>query len=193
MLAGLRDAHRELQAPLTNRGILRVLAREGIARRPARLPVAAMTVSQYGRSAIVVDPDRIKDVRRETAILAEEYAHAKLHAGDPGEVTIHLSACTPDDPRELEADYVARALLAGPGIEVAYVTPVRPAPAPRRPVFVYPYPDPYGTPAAVATGRREPRYGGKNVMESRLDQAIRIAKRATWKGLPSPYRSAQSR
>jgi hypothetical protein len=74
----------------------------------------------------------VRNPREETAVLAEEYAHAKLHAGDRDEVTIHISSATSGDPREYEADYVARSLLAGPGVEVAYFIPPRPSRAPSR-------------------------------------------------------------
>jgi hypothetical protein len=178
VLAGLRDAHREFRAPLTNPGILRVLARERIPRRPAKLPCAAMTVMQYGRAAIVVDPDRLRNPREETAVLAEEYAHAKLHAGEHDDVTLHLSSCGSDDPREYEADYIARGLLAGPGVEIAYLTPPKRSSIARRPptrVTVPPAFDPYATPAATAFGRRTPRYGGQDG-ETPLQRAMRMAR-----------------
>lgn len=189
---GLRDAHRELRTRLTNRGIVRVLARERIPRRPAKLPVPALTVLQYGRAAIVIDPDRVRNPRDETAVLAEEYAHAKLHGGERDEVTIHLSSCDTDDPREYEADYVARCLLAGPGVEVEYRTPerrpsVERSSQPRRPVTVRQVPaafDPYTAPLALTIDRRTPRYGGR-AGETPLQRALRRVRPA-----PRPLPSA---
>lgn len=162
IVAGLREAHRELEAKLSHRAILRILAREGIARRPASIPASAMTVMQYGRAAIVYNPNRLKSPREEVAVLAEEYAHAKLHAGDPGEVVVHVSARASDDPREYEADYVARCLLAGPGVDVVYFRPAPPkggVPRPALPAWMIidPYNEarPYGGPRS-----REPKYNG---------------------------------
>jgi hypothetical protein len=180
IVAGLRDAHRELRSPLTNRGIVRVLARERIPRRPARLPVPAMTVLQYGRAAIVIDPNRVRNPRDETAVLAEEYAHAKLHGGERDEVTIHLSSCDTEDPREYEADYLARCLLAGPGVDVEYRTP-KPrqrtdrSSQPRRRVPVRTVPpafDPYAAPPTLTIERRTPKYGGREG-ETPLQRALR--------------------
>lgn len=155
-VAGLREAHREFQGRLTNRGILRVLARERIRRDPMKLPVAAMTVIQYGRASILVDPDRLRNPSEETFVLAEEYAHAKLHAGELDETTIHLSSCGTYDAREYEADYVARSLMAGPGVEVAYFTPSRRKKAVAQPVrlpwWLDPMADPYVNPYRVGRG-----------------------------------------
>jgi hypothetical protein len=183
IVAGLRDAHRELRARLTNRGIVRVLARERIPRRPARLPVPAMTVLQYGRAAIVVDPERVRNPRDETAVLAEEYAHAKLHGGEHDEVTIHLSSCNADDPREYEADYLARCLLAGPDGTVEYRTPADDRP--RRPsrVQVPAAHDPYANPPGIRVERRQPRYGGV-AGETPLQRAMRLAR-----PLPRPMKA----
>lgn len=177
VIAGLREAHRELRVPLTNRGIVRVLSRERITRDPMRLPVPAMTVIQYGHAAIMIDPDRVRNPRVETEVLAEEYAHAKLHAGDPGEVVVHLYVAHSDDPREYEADYLARALLAGPECPVEYRTPARSRRPTRRAtrVVVPPAFEPYSHPVETTPGRLTPRYGGRDG-ETPLQRAMRLAR-----------------
>jgi len=92
-----------------------------------------MCVTQWGISVIVVRSDL--PARKWVPVLAHEFAHAKLHAGDLGEASFHVAPCTPGDPRERDAQYLATCLLLGPGVDVAWpdvphdepATPVAPA------------------------------------------------------------------
>jgi hypothetical protein len=180
IVAGLRDAHWTLRAPLRTHGIRQLFRDQGISVATMPLPVPAMTVLQFGRAAISMNSALAP--REQTLVLAEEYAHAKLHAGEPGELTLHLSAIGADDPREYEARYVALCLMAGPGVEVPFTVPARPAkplPTPHRRPFMLPFPAPYEhVPIREDTVpfRREPAYGGR-LGETPLRAALRRASR----------------
>jgi hypothetical protein len=181
IVAELRAAHWALQHPLRHNGLRALLADQAIPVERRDLCVPALTVLQFGRAAICLS-NRLNP-RESTPVLVEEYAHAKLHAGDVGELTIHLTVMGSDDPREHEAHYVARCLLAGPGIACEYTTPAR-VPTPR-PAFPFTFLDPYaGAPWGVTHARPEPRYGGR-FGETALQRALRLAR-----PLPRPMRAA---
>lgn len=150
----LRASHWGLRAPLRYAAIRQLLKDQHIPVTIAPMPVPAMTTIQWGMAAIALNGALRQS--SQVAVLAEEYAHAMLHREEPGELTIHLSAFGAQDAREYEADYVARSLLAGPGIEVAYFTPPKKKPASKPEIpawWLDPRFDPYMNPYRVGPGQ----------------------------------------
>jgi hypothetical protein len=155
-----------------------VCRREGIYLCCVPLPKEqpAQLVPYFDRWSILVS-DEIAP-RERVKLAAHELGHLWAHH-DPQherwELVYQIMSPAPGGAQEREADGIAFLLLEGrttfpprerkaPAIAVRAATQLA---------------DPYLHPArAVAIGRRDPRYGGKVLVESRLAQAIRLAKDA---------------
>jgi hypothetical protein len=180
-LVELRSVHPELDRPLTWTTLRQLLARdESIVVTTHRIGPKARIRAMGG---VAVISFRVKLPPREWLFAgAHEWAHWLLHgdheAPTRGYVTRRHRA---DDPREIEADFLARCLIAGPDVHVPWPTP-EPRPTPRaKPTPAW---DPYSAPPVIAQIRREPAYGGR-FAETPLRRALR---RALRHAAPKPYR-----
>lgn len=190
IVAAKREQHPELARPLTWTRLHAVCRRERVTLTLAPLPKEqpAQLVPYFGHWAILVSDECAP--RERVKLAAHELGHLWAHH-DPHherwELVYQIDSPAPGGAEEREADGVAYLLLEG-----LAVFPPRPRRAPVVAIAaITRLSDPYLVPAAsVTVGRREPRYGRPMLGESRLEQAIRLARRASWRGLPSPYRTA---
>jgi hypothetical protein len=180
LCAALRERHPELRRPLTWHGIQRVLRRARVRYDRVPLDVPAMLLTHGGVSVILLNADL--PARAHTEAMAHEFAHIQLHAGEPGELSFHIWRPGSADPREREADYLARCLHAGPAAPVDWLLVASHEPAARstprrRALPVPPVIDPYTLPIATTRDRPTPRYGGRDG-ETPLQRALRRVKAA---------------
>jgi hypothetical protein len=186
--AAKRELHPELARPLTWAHLRAVCAREGVHLEVAAMPPEqpAQLVPFFNRWTILVSKDVVP--RERVRLAAHEIGHLWAHHDpqhDRWELVYQIAPPAPDGGQEREAEGIAFLLVEG-----LAAFPPRPRRAPAVAVAAaQQLQDPYSlAPTAVTFTRREPRYGGAKHPESRLQQAIRLAKRASWRG--SPYRTA---
>lgn len=190
IVAAKRELHPELAKQLTWSRLQAVCRREGIYLCCASLPKEqpAQLVPFFSRWSILVS-DEIAP-RERVKLAAHELGHLWAHHDhqhERWELVFQIVSPTPGGALEREADGIAHLLLEG----LTTFPPKRVKPPAIAVAAVQQLADPYAeAPRSVSVGRRVPRYGGKLLPESRLDQALRVAKRASWRGVPSPYRSA---
>lgn len=113
-----REAHPELEAPLTGHRLWRVLARESIAVLRAPIRQAARASGFDGDFVITLQAGL--PARQAWKYAAHEYGHIKLHLAERGEHIRNLSPCRRGDPRELEANLFALLLVLGPAHTVEH-------------------------------------------------------------------------
>jgi hypothetical protein len=189
IVAAKREVHPELARPLTWTRLRAVCRREGVHLCCVPLPKEqpAQLVPFFGRWSIVVS-DEIAP-RERVKLAAHELGHLWAHH-DPHherwELVYQIESPAPGGTQEREADGIAMLLLDG-----ITTFPTRPRRVPAVAFaaltqLVDPYSD--HAPATASVGRRPPKYGGRHLPESRLSQAIRVAKRSAWKG--PAFRSA---
>ncbi|MGN6111259.1 MAG: ImmA/IrrE family metallo-endopeptidase [Kofleriaceae bacterium] len=106
-----RQAHPELEKPLTPKALWRVLAREGVDVVRRRIRQRAR-VSSYGGAAVIFLHEDLSP-REAWKYAAHEWGHVLLHFPEHGEHERQLSPCRRGDPREDEAALFARLLLLG--------------------------------------------------------------------------------
>jgi hypothetical protein len=188
IVAAKREQHPELARPLTWNRLQGICRREHVVLAIASLPKEqpAQLVPFLNRWAILVSDECAP--RERLKLAAHEIGHLWAHH-DPHherwELVYQIDTPAPGGAQEREADGIALLLL-----ENLATFPTRPRRVPATAIAALKLVDPYSDaePAIMAIGRRDPRYGGKHLAESRLEQAIRIAKRSAWKG--SIFRSA---
>jgi hypothetical protein len=190
-VAAKREQHPELARPLTWNRLQGVCRRERVVLAVVPLPKEqpAQLAPYLNRWAIFVSDECTP--RERLKLAAHELGHLWAHH-DPlherWELVYQIDSPAPGGAQEREADGIALLLLEG-----LAVFPARPRRLPAAAVAaVAQLTDPYSptAPAISAVGRRVPRYGGKQLPESRLSQAIRMAQRSAWRGYPSLFRSA---
>ena len=185
--AALRERHPELAGRLSWSGLQRVLERDEVV--VCKLPIREKARMTAMGGVGVLTFNSSLPPREWLFAGAHEYAHWALHSD--AEPTRHGYVTYSRDVREPEADYLAEWLLRGPDAKPAPTLripwheqrPVAPPPARRAPL---PSPafDPYAARPVVGVGRRPPRYGALAIGESRVQQAMRLAKK-----LPRPMRA----
>lgn len=108
----IREAHGIGDIPVRWRQLRVVLAKENIVLRRYAMGPRAYVVGWDGNFVIALR--NTIEPARAVKILLHEYAHAKLHFTERGEVVRQLLPCTKDDPREDEANLLAALLWHGP-------------------------------------------------------------------------------
>jgi hypothetical protein len=154
----LRELHPELRRPLTWHAVQRVLRRARISYQRVPLDVPAMLISHAGVSVILLNSEL--PARSHLEAMTHEFAHIHLHT-DPNEAAYHQWRPDVDDVREVEADYLARCLIAGPDDPVPYLImkpAVRPAARPVAPPRQLPawFFDPYADDYKLGVSARDP-------------------------------------
>jgi hypothetical protein len=190
LIEELRTSHWALREPLRYASVRQLLKDQRIPVTLALMPVPAMTTIQWGLAAIALSSSLRQS--SQVAVLAEEYAHAMLHREEPGELTIHLSAFGAHDDREYEADYVARALLSGPGVDVAYFAPPKLTPArrphlprwPAWPSWAGPIPNPYADDYRCGISRPDPGSEGASLRRQPRIKPAAVRFKAAAAGTP---------
>jgi hypothetical protein len=191
IVAAKRELHPELARPLTWTRLRAVCRREGVHLCCVPLPKEqpAELVPFLGRWSILVSDECAP--RERVKLAAHELGHLWAHH-DPHherwELVYQIDSPAPGGALEREADGIAMLLLEG-----LATFPPRPRRATATAIaaierLVDPYSD--RAPTITCIGRRQPKYGGAKLTESRLSQALRMARRVPSTRYPiSPYRS----
>lgn len=127
VLEAKRQEHRELRAPLLDRGLMIVLRREGVALLVRPHPRDSELLPIAGRWTIIVD--RGQERSAWLVLATHELGHLWLHHDlfFPRHETSVYDQSPPwyDELREAEADYLAELLIAGPVPVAGKSKPVR--------------------------------------------------------------------